>query len=399
MNNLIINIFGIADSNPVFSVEQEKIISSCINFAGGERHYQLVKNILPENHYWKNITVPLNILIDEINNTQENWIVFASGDPWFFGIANTLKREFPTSTINSFSQFNSIQTLGHRFGINYGEYKTISLTGRPWKEFDKALIIGEKRIALLTDRKKTPSVIAERMLYYGYSNYRMYYGEHLGGKEEKVLTLTLKDALTLNCKHPNCLLLEKTNSTIPQKLIPENEFQIIDNRPNMITKMPVRLTTLASMELYSKKVLWDIGSCTGSISIEARLNYPDLQIIAFEKHNDRMLVMENNCRIFKCPGIELLRGDYMLINKDNLTPPNAVFLGGYSGNMEDILNDISNRLPSEGIISFNSVSETSEKRFLKWAYTNSYVIKFKQLIKVDKHNPIQIITIKKCNPH
>jgi precorrin-6Y C5,15-methyltransferase (decarboxylating) len=390
-----ITIIGINDTYPSFSDEQKSLISASNNFAGGERHFQLVKDVLPKNHHWRNITVPLSDLFDEINKTQGNWIVFASGDPWFFGIANTLKRKFPTATIHSFPLFNSIQTLGHRLGINYGEYKPISLTGRHWKEFDKALITGECRMAILTDRKKTPSVIAERMLNYGYSNYRIHYGEHLGGEEEKVLTLTLEEVLALDYKHPNCLLLEKTDDAIPKKLIPESDFQILNNRPNMITKMPVRLATLASMELDSKTVFWDIGSCTGSISIEARLNYPNLQITAFEKHHDRMLVMENNCKQFQCPGIELQQGDYLQINKEELPPPDVVFLGGYGGKMEEILNDISKRLPINGIISFNSVSETSRNRFKEWAEKNSYTLKFHQTILVDTHNPIQIITIKK----
>lgn len=393
MNNFTINIFGIADSKPVFSSDEERIIFSCNIFAGGERQYKLVKEFLPKNHHWTNIAVPLSLLFDEIKKIKGNWIVFASNDPWFYGIANTLKREFPKAKINSFAKFNSIQTLGHRLGINYGKYKTISLTGRPWEEFDKALISGECRIALLTDHKKTPSTIAERMLNYGYSNYRIYYGECLGGKEEKVLMLTLKDALLLDYKHPNCLLLEKTDTNIPQKLIQESKFQILENRPNMITKMPVRMATLASMELSTKSVFWDVGSCTGSISIEARLNYPNLQIIAFEQHHDRMLVMENNCKQFQCPGIKMIESDYLQIDKEDLTPPDAVFLGGYGGKMEEILNDISKRLSIKGTISFNSVSENSEKRFLNWAEQNSYSIKFKQLIQVDEHNPIQIITL------
>ena len=391
-----INIIGINDTKPFFSKEQSLLISSCNNFAGGERHYQLVKNVLPKNHHWINITVPLSDLFVEMNKTKGSWVIFASGDPWFFGIANTLKREFPKTTIHSFPLFNSVQTLGHQLGINYGEYKTISLTGRHWLEFDKALITGECRMAILTDRKKTPSAIAERMLTYGYSYYIMHYGEHLGGEGEIVLTLTLKDALTLDYKHPNCLLLEKMDKAIPQKLIPENEFKILNNRPNMITKMPVRLATLASMELNSKTVLWDIGSCTGSISIEARLNYPHLQITAFEQHHERMLVMKNNCKQFQCPGIEMLEADYLQMEKEELTPPDAVFIGGYGGKMEEILNDISKRLSSGGVISFNSVSETSEKRFLRWADTNNYAIKFNQLIQVDTHNPIKILTIENC---
>jgi precorrin-6Y C5,15-methyltransferase (decarboxylating) len=393
MQNII--IIGINDSKPSFSAEQKKLISVCNNFAGGERHHQLVKGVLPEKYHWVNIAAPLSDLLNEIKKTNVNWIVFASRDPLFYGIANTIRRELPQKSINVFPLFNSIQTLGHRLGINYGEYKTISLTGRPWNEFDKALIAGESKMAILTDRKKTPVSIAKRMLTYGFSNYIMHYGEHLGGTKEKTLTLKLDEAILLEFNHPNCLLLEKTDQSIPKKLIPENQFQVLDNRPNMITKMPVRLVTLASMNLETKKVLWDIGACTGSISIEIRLNYPELELTAFELYGDRMRVMEKNCQQFQCPGIQMLEGDYLQINKEKLTPPQAVFLGGYNGKMEEILDDVSKRLPSGGIISFNSVSEISEKRFLKWAKLNTYTITFHQLIQVEAHNPIKIITIKK----
>lgn len=393
MNNNIINILGIQDSNPVFPDDQFQLISLCENFAGGERHHQLIKRILPKGYSWTNITVPLSGLFERIEKNKGSWIIFASGDPLFFGIANTLKKEFPDAAIKVFPSFNSIQSLGHRLGINYGKFKTISLTGRPWNEFDKALIQGEQRIALLTDRNNTPSSIAERMLTYGYSNYMMHYGEHLGGEQEKVLTLKLKEVLTLDFKHPNCILLEKTNGAVPKKMIPESEFQLLDNRPKMITKMPVRLATLASMELETKTVLWDVGSCTGSISIEARLNYPGLQVIAFEQHQNRMRVMKSNCKQFQCPGIEMFDSDYLETDKSELSSPDVVFLGGYGGKMEEILDDVSKRLPIGGVISFNSVSETSEKRFLKWIKLNDYSIKFNQLIQVDEHNPIQIITI------
>ena len=250
-------------------------------------------------------------------------------------------------------------------------------------------------MAILTDRKKTPVAIAGRMLAFGYSNYKMVYGEHLGGKEEKVITLTLEEAIMLDFRYPNCLFLEKTNNKFPQKLIPENNFLLLNNRPNMITKMSVRLATLASMELGTKTVFWDIGACTGSVCIEARLNYPDLKITAFELLKERMIVLEENCKRFQCPGVHLPEGDYLSIDKETLDSPDAVFLGGYNGKMEEILDDVSNRLLPNGVISFNSVSETSGERFINWAKENRYEIRFRQLICVDEHNPVQIITVAK----
>ena len=50
----------------------------------------------------------------------------------------------------------------------------------------------------------------------------------------------------------------------------------------MITKAPIRLLTLQALELNRRRVFWDIGFCTGSVSIEARLQFPHLAVISFE---------------------------------------------------------------------------------------------------------------------
>ncbi len=390
-----ITIIGINSFEAQLTEEHRERIASCKNFSGGERHHKLVKHLLPQEYSWVTIKVPMSNIIDAIKENQTEWIVFASGDPWFYGIANTLKREIPEAEIEVSPLFNSLQTLGHRLGVNYGEYRIVTLTGRPWNEFDKALINGEEKLSVLTDRKKTPITIAQHMLEYGYSNYEMIYGENLGSEQERICRLNLTEALSLEIKHPNCLFLEKTDTDIPVKMIPEQEFDLLVGRPNMITKMPVRLSTLASMQLQSKSVFWDIGACTGSISIEARLNNPHLLVYAFEIHADRMEIAKSNVKKFQCPGITMMEGDYLLTDKSNLELPDAVFIGGYGGNMEGILDDVEKYIRPGGVISFNSVTETSQQRFFDWAEQNDYKTIFDQQIHVDDHNPIRIITISK----
>ena len=82
--------------------------------------------------------------------------------------------------------------LAHRLVMPYHDMRIVSLTGRTWPEFDKALIEGAEKIGVLTDKEHTPSAIAQRMLDYGYTDYIMSVGEHLGNPEkEKVSTLSL----------------------------------------------------------------------------------------------------------------------------------------------------------------------------------------------------------------
>lgn len=390
-----ITIIGISDRIPEFTRHEHILIQSAKYFAGGKRHKDLVEGFLPCGYKWSDITVPLLNLFDEIRTSGADWIVFASGDPLFYGIGITLKREFPNAEIETVPTFNSLQLLAHRFQLPYGEFPTISLTGRTFEQFDKALILGAERMGILTDRKNTPVSIAKRMLEFGYSNYKMYYGECLGGENERVKSLSLNEALELDFKHPNCFYLEKTNDELPMKGIPESYFEPLEGRPNMITKMPIRLATLALMELNQYKVFWDVGACTGSVSIEARLNHPHLKVIAFEKREESKRLIKENARKFQTPGIDLFIGDYKETDKSGLAKPDAVFLGGYGGQMDAVLDDIDSHLLEKGIVAFNSVSEKSYDGFINWCAKQNYSVKNKTQVVVDEFNPITILVAEK----
>ncbi len=395
-NKMKITIIGLSDQIPEFTRKEHSIIQFANKFAGGKRHKELVESFLPKGFCWSDITVPLSNLFAEIQNSKSNWVVFASGDPLFYGIGITLKREFPDAEINMMPDFNSLQLLAHRFQLPYGEFQTISLTGRPFDQFDKALIQGAAKMGILTDRKNTPKTIAQRMLNFGYSNYKMYYGECLGGENERVKKLSLEETIELDFKHPNCFYLEKTNDAIPRKGIPETDFEPLEGRPKMITKMPIRLATLALMELQNKKVMWDVGACTGSVSVEARLQHPHLKVTSLEIRPESEGIIRRNAKKFQTPGIELFIGDYLQIDKSKLEKPDAVFLGGYGGKMEAVLNGIDSRLVEDGIIAFNSVSKKSHDSFVTWCEKHNYSIKNKIQVSVDEFNTITILIASKC---
>ena len=191
---------------PSFSPEVLEHIRNGKVFSGGVRHRGIVKSLLPEDAEWISISVPLDNVFaqyervfgsDEYRQTESDIsqiIIFASGDPLFFGFANTVKRKLPDANIKLYPSFNSLQTLAHRLVMPYNDMRTVSLTGRPWHDFDCALIERAPKIGVLTDREHTPAAIAARMLEYGYQRYTMYVGEHLGNPEkERIRHMTLKE--------------------------------------------------------------------------------------------------------------------------------------------------------------------------------------------------------------
>ncbi|MBO7498397.1 MAG: precorrin-6y C5,15-methyltransferase (decarboxylating) subunit CbiE, partial [Bacteroidaceae bacterium] len=340
-------VIGITDNpTPWFPPEVLQIISQGKVFSGGKRHHEIVAPLLPKDAVWIDITAPLDAVFEQYKTLPQPFpiregsghsegenlstplpcregqgggslIIFASGDPLFFGFANTIKRKMPEAEIVLYPTFNSLQMLAHRLLMPYHDMHIVSLTGRPWPAFDRALIERTAKIGVLTDREHTPAAIAQRMLDYGYTNYQMHVGEHLGNpQEETVSTLSLEAAAQRTFASPNCLILTSCSlcsggATAKPFGLPDASFALLDGREKMITKMPIRLLTLQALDLPRRHVLWDIGFCTGSVSIEARLLFPHLEIHAFEIRPECEAIIHENARRHGAPGINVHIGDFL----------------------------------------------------------------------------------------
>ena len=381
-------IIGLSDSHKLcLTPEVMKIISAGKVFSGGIRHHEIIASMLPTKYVWINITIPITDVLEKYKHYDE-LVIFASGDPLFYGFANTVKMSFPKVQMKVFPTFNSLQLLSHKLNLTYNDMYTVSLTGRPWDRLDEALIRGERLIGCLTDKKKTPHIIWQRMLDYGYDNYDMYVGENLGNEEKECFERYNPNKCYSN---PNCIILEQ-RKLIRQNLgIPDEAFHLLNGRSRMITKMPVRMVSLSALQLAEKKSFWDIGFCTGSVSIEAKLAYPHLKVTAFEIRDEGKELMLTNSRKFHAPGIDARIGDFCNMDISDCPLPDAVFIGGYGGKLKEVLIKVKNVLSHSGCIVFNSVSETSRDSFFSITRELGMTTEILHTITVDDNNPITIM--------
>ena len=404
-------VIGITDNpNPWFPPEVMETIKQGRVFSGGKRHHEIVLPFLPSDAEWIDITVPLDAVFEQYYSRFSVHdslpiIVFASGDPLFFGFANTIKRKMPEADIVVYPTFNSLQMLAHRLVIPYHDMRIVSLTGRPWPAFDKALIERVGKIGILTDKEHTPAAIAQRMLDYGYDSYQMIVGEHLGNPSlEKISTLSLEEAVRRDFSNPNCVILDAFNhqpSAINHPFgIPDSDFALLDGREKMITKMPIRLLTLQALDLPNRHVLWDIGFCTGSVSVEARLQFPHLTICAFEIRPECESIIKENARRFGAPGIDIHIGDFLETDITALPRPDAVFIGGHGGRLKEIMAKVLTVLPEGGVIVFNSVTSPKvpidSRRLWNEACQDFGLRQEPPLhIQLNDYNPIEILKVQK----
>ncbi|WP_372744704.1 precorrin-6y C5,15-methyltransferase (decarboxylating) subunit CbiE [Lutibacter sp.] len=375
-------------SKPVVDNEVLLLIKNTKIFSGGKRHYELVKSILPKNHTWIEISGRMDHVLLKYSENTKPILIFVSGDPFFFGFGNTLKKYIPEAEIKAFPYFNSIQRLCQKTATNYNLLRSVSVHGRDWTALDEALIKNEALIGVLTDTKKTPAVIAARLLQYGFENYEITVGEELDGDFEKINTYSLKVCKLLKFQNLNSVLLVRKFSKNSSFGLPDSEFVSLPNRANMITKMPVRLSTLSALQLDTNAVFWDIGACTGSVSIEAKKHFPRTVIIAFEKRAECAEIIQKNKEQFSTPGIKVVIDDFFNLNLSNFPTPDVVFIGGHGNRLKEMIHKVYQINPSVKFV-INAVKELTSSIFINELTKLDYSLN-STCIQVNEHNKILI---------
>jgi len=393
----VFTVIGLSDSrSPALCPEAMRAVVSSKVFAGGERHREIVRYLLPQDSRWITIAPPLSDVMRELLDEDAPIVVFTSGDPLFYGFGATLQKRFPEASYRYFPAFSSLQLLAHRLRQPYQAMRNASLTGRGWQELDRLLIERCPLIGVLCDRKKTPAVIAERLLEYNYSGYSIAVGEALGGPRERVRLLCPEEAAGSDFHEPSCVILRSGAPGERRFGIADHLFEGLPGRPDMITKMPVRLATLSRLDLVNSRTFWDIGFCTASVSIEARLQFPWLDITAFEKRPECEGIFERNTRSFGAPGIRVVMGDVLQQSPREFTggvgTVDAVFIGGHGGCLDDVFAFAAERLAPGGRIAVNAVRRETLAGFHRCAGRHSLCLLEDLCLTPSGHNAITIAT-------
>lgn len=100
-----------------------------------------------------------------------------------------------------------------------------------------------------------------------------------------------------------------------------------------MTKEEVRAISLDKLGLHRAKRMLDVGSGTGSVTIQAAHTYPNLEVVAVEQNPDAVALTRENIAYFKCSNVTLHEGKAPISLEGNF---DAIFVGGTGGNMQEI---------------------------------------------------------------
>ncbi len=360
-----INIIGI---NPCkrFSDNELYCINNSDVIFSGRRNINLLNNIDKNKIEIMDINKFL-IQLNEYFNDNKKITVIASGDPLFYGIGKLIIDNFDKRFIDIIPNIGTLQIAMAKIKEEYNDIKVISLHGRPIKGLAQKIRCHNK-IFLFTDKINSPSNIAKYLLDFNLNNFTAYVFENLGYKNEKIGKYNINDLINMEFSDLNAILLKKYK---------DNTISLDDNnfikKNNNITKKEIRNIDISEMDIKNNSTIWDIGSGTGSISIEASFSNKDGKIYSIEKDVESYNNIIKNMKGFSTD-LEVINGEAPAILYNITDDPDIVFIGGSSSKIESIIEYSHKRLKSNGIIIVNTTTiENMVKAYNKMKKLDMYV--------------------------
>ncbi|SMO90608.1 precorrin-6y C5,15-methyltransferase (decarboxylating) subunit CbiE [Melghirimyces algeriensis] len=373
----------------------EKWIDESDVLVGGERQLSFFSDYQGEKVVIKG---GLRSLVDQLTQETRQVVVLSSGDPLFYGIGSYLSTKMD---LEIYPYLSSVQLAFARMQERWQDAYFTSVHGRSMKGLAQR-IDGRSKVALLTDKENSPQKIADYLLSFGMTEYRAFVAENLGGENERCGWYELKEMAKTEFSPLNIVILKKVSSGPEWTFgIDDHEFHQRKPEKGLLTKKEIRTLSLSALRLKKDSTVWDIGTCTGSVAIEAAKLAREGAVYAIEKNSHDIENGYKNMAKFRAD-ITLIHGkapDHL----DQFPDPDAVFIGGTAGGMEAILDVCCSRLKKGGRIIFNAVTienlteamERFQAKGFETEMTLAQISRSKPILNLtrfDALNPIFIIT-------
>ncbi|MEH7503187.1 precorrin-6y C5,15-methyltransferase (decarboxylating) subunit CbiE [Neobacillus drentensis] len=293
----------------------------------------------------------LSSLVERLQSETRNVVILASGDPLFYGLGSYLSSKID---LDIYPYLSSVQLAFARMKERWQDAYFTSVHGRSIKGLAQR-IDGKEKIAILTDTENSPNKIAQYLLSFGMIEFQAFVGENLGSEQERCRWFSLEEMCDTQFSPLNVVILKKTGEN-PRWSIGIDDEEFFQRKPDkgLITKKEIRTLSISALRLKEDSIVWDIGTCTGSVAIEAAKIAREGQIFAIEKNEGDLENCKQNLAKFRVDAT-ILHGKAPE-GLGTFPDPDAVFIGGTAGGMGDILDICCSRLKDGGRIVLNAVT-------------------------------------------
>jgi len=349
----MITVIGMHDPHMLPASLQRRIME-CDLLAGGARHLAAFPQAGRERVV---IDAQIDALLDRLEAAYaagKEIVVLASGDPLWYGIGTTLRRRFEPEDMHIIPAPSAAQLAFAALAEPWHDAVLLSAHGRPLEPVIEQLVREPRRAAILTDEHNTPDRIAARLLDAGFFPCPAAVCERLGEEAQRIVRAPLVEIAAERFDPLNVLVLLPD----PAPIGADRPFGLEDDElehDGLITHLEVRAVALALLRLHPSSVVWDIGAGSGSVALEAARIAWHGQVYAVERDEQRMVRLRRNVERWGNARIHLTHGEAPAVCA-SWPDPDAVFIGGSGGQMDELIAFCAERLQANGRIVINLVT-------------------------------------------
>ena len=375
--NLQITLAGIGmGAEALLTEEVRNRIAEADYVFGAKRMVESIKKLCKQNVKTYNCYLSKDI-IPVIENIQENSakiVILFSGDTGFYSgcekLYNELCKHKGMGKAEVLPGISSLSMLSARTGISWQDAKILSTHGvEPalWKSRLLDAAKREKKTFFLTsgvaDVQEIGNLLSSEFAKEEWKNLKIYLGYQLSYPQEWIRCLTLDKLCKLMSRDHNDGGQDSLQNSLQEE--PQDKLQdkpeeglyvgmLLNEHPKKhrltpgypddmfirgqvpMTKEEVRSVSICKLHLTEDAVVYDIGSGTGSVSVEIAALSPHVQVYAMEVNGEAVSLLEENCKQFGLHNVRCIRTKAP-DGLENLPVATHAFIGGSKGNLREIL--------------------------------------------------------------
>lgn len=274
---------------------------------------------------------------DSDGNCPLQICVLYSGDSGFYSGTRSLVPLLDAAGIKSevLPGISSIQMFSARMKRPWQDWRLVSAHGTDCDAV--AEVCQGQPVFFLTGGKLGPADLCQQLEEAGLGNLTVTVGERLSYEDECILTGTASE-FAAKAFAPLSVMLAEPAPCMGDLTPGIDDSQFVRGSVPM-TKKDVRAAILSHMKIHPGDTVWDVGSGTGSVSIEMAMKASRGRVYAVERNPEGVSLLDENRKKFGTWNVVSVEGYAPQVLQD-LPAPDKAFIGGSSGNLKDIIDVI-----------------------------------------------------------
>ena len=317
-----------------------------------KKPYYLAEQIIPYLHE-----------ICEDTAKFSNVLILFSGDTGFYSGSRKLymaiKNEISEGKLNAdvsiLPGISSVSYMAATVGETYSDAYICSIHGVKLSNITSRISCHAKTFMLMSGVKDVNMLgqLLSSDERYGLQNSSVTVGYQLSYPDENISVLSPQECTKLQRDGLYICMIKNPNPVAANVTPHIRDAEFIREKVPM-TKEEIRHVSICKLHLKSDSVLYDVGSGTGSIAVEAASLSNDMEVYAIEQKENAVQLITQNKEKHGLENIHVINAkapDGM----ENLPVPTHAFIGGSSGNLKEIIEALKAKNPHIRIV-INAIS-------------------------------------------